>query len=333
MLSPTTTFDIKRNDLGLVAAAFVADQTSFIGTRIFPVVPVELEQDKFTKVKVSSLAKAPESRRGAGTSFQRDNFELDQDSYNVDYHGLEGKIPQETVRKYERYIAVEQAIVKQKTGQILRRMEKDAAAVVFDRAVNYPVGATTGHDAGTKFTDYASSAPRAEFEKGVQALGAVINDAKNIRAAMGWKCYRNICMSADIRGSAGLGLRALTEDYTGKLLPTDVLAGILGLAGIDVGDQHYMSGGTDAAPTLSSLWDPQYCFLYRPADPIPGGGLDTVNPGLGFTAMWNFPAGGGIVAVDSYIEKQTNSGIVQVQANYVQKLINKEAGYLIGNLA
>jgi hypothetical protein len=330
MLSPTTTFDTKRGDLGLVAAAWVDNQQEFLAPMVYPIVEVDLPVDKYTKVKVSSLSKAPNSKRAAGAPFQRDNIEIDQDSYTVDYHGLEAKIPAETVRKYERYIALEQLQTKIKISQMLREMEVALAAHLFNRTT-FPIAAATGHDATVPWGTVATSDPALDCNKGIVAVGGQLNDPTGLRAVMSWKAYFNCCRSASLRGSSFAGLRAADTDLSKLLLPLNVLAGMLNVEEVQVGKQNYMSGGTDAAPTLTPVWDPAYCLIYRRANVVKGAGADQIEPGLGFTPVWN--KGQGLWEVDSYIEKENNSGIVQVSGNYGFEDCNIEAGYLIGNLA
>ena len=315
-----------RADLDLVVMGHVQTSAQFAQNRIFPVKAVPKKTGRYWKIKPGTLLRAPTTKRAPSSKYKRDTYDLEDATFSVTGKGLEGQCSQEQIAEFGDVLGLEAARSVQKVNQILRREEVDLAATLFSRTT-FPVAAATGHDAINEWDDHSNATPVDEVLTAVEAIRGNIGDFKSmglqVCAAMNYRTARHCKLCTQVR--SGLGGVYTRSEFAAADIHDALLAEALEVDEVIVTDSRYQSAGTVASPTVSKIWDDEYCLIFVRADPNAPEFM-----GLGLTFCWN--EFGGEYEVRSYDEPQTSSRVVQVNRSSTQEIIQTGAGYLIGNL-
>lgn len=325
MLSSTAN---PRADLNMVVQGHVCNMAGFVLPRVFPIKQVAKKEARYWKIKPGTLLRAPTTTRAPGATYPRDAYDVEASTATLVGKGLEGQVAIEHQMEYADIFNLEQSRAVQKVNQILRREEVDLAATLFN-TTTFPddSGAATGDEAAVCWDVVATSDPAGDVLKGVNAIRNNIGDYKAMNlqmcALMNYRSARFAKMSTKLR--TGLGGAYTRPEFAGADIPDQLFAEALGVDEVIVADNRYQSAGTTASPTVSKIWDDEYCLLFVRADPNA-----PEIAGLGLTFVWG--EFGGEYEVSTYDEPQTSSRVVQVNRTSKQETIQSGAGYLIQNL-
>jgi len=315
-----------RPDLNMVVQGHACNQSQFVLPRVLPIKDSLKKTGRYWKVKPGTQLRAPTTTRASGASYPRDTYDIEESTFACVNKGLEGQVPFDQAAEFGDIMPLEQARALQKVNQILRREEVDAAGTLFSRTT-FPVAAASGHDATNEWDDHANAVPCDDVLTALAAIRGNIGDyASNglqVCALMNWRTARHAKLCTQVR--AGLGGVYTRPEFAAAEIPDVLLAQALGVNEIIIADNRYQTAGTTASPTISNVWDDEYCLIFVRADPNAPEFM-----GLGVTFVWN--EYGGEYEVGTYDEPQTSSRIVQVNRSSVQTIVQSGAGYLIGNM-
>jgi hypothetical protein len=125
---------IQRPDLGLALEEFDLEgsQEGFIGTKVFPVLPVQLKTANFSRIKLLSLLQTSDTNRAPGAAYSRGQGEFTQDNFACKEHGHEEVVDDAEKNIYAYTIDSEVIAAKRARDVVRRNLERRVAAQVFN---------------------------------------------------------------------------------------------------------------------------------------------------------------------------------------------------------
>ena len=115
--------------------------------------------------------------------------------------------------------------------------------------------------------------------------------------------------------SANAGNRAITEQ---------LLAETFGFDNIFVTKMSYDIAAKGKGPTMTAIWSPNSIWIGN----VQGGDFNA--GGTGRTIIWEADSPGGLFASETYRAEHRRGDMVRVRSNRSLKIINQNAGQLIG---
>jgi hypothetical protein len=309
-----TSYGTPRADLGEAMREYIKDQNEYIATKLFPLTPVDKQGANFAAVTRKSAMASVDTKRAAGSNYNRTNFGTEDKAYACEEHGLEGQLDAGDRAKYASDLDAEVETVNDVTGKLLRAQEIRVAAnvseSVFDSAAVFTHCSAVWTTATNQNIIKDVQAARL---KGYNLCGMRLNTLTVSETTL-----NRIMINAEIKDAIKYVQGAEWDVIKGAL------ARILGVEQILVGNGIYDSkpeGATVATP--ATIWPDKYALLsVTPADG------KIVKPSLGRTMLWvnDTPEN---VMVETYEEPQTRSTIYRVRQFVDEVLIDKYFGQLI----
>src|SRR3990170_2194716 len=102
----------------LAIAAFEKPE-AFIAGRLFPMVPVGKQSDRYFIIEKDAFLRVPQTLRAPGTSPRRVGFTVTSDAYFADNHALATEMPIEDLANADTGIALRENSTRLVTGLLL----------------------------------------------------------------------------------------------------------------------------------------------------------------------------------------------------------------------
>jgi hypothetical protein len=297
------------NLLSNLSVAYRQEQPA-ISDMVFPRVVVELQSGSFFKWDKQDRWRRQMFKRAPGDVFKRGAFGNTTDTYRVEQHAMEYKLPDEVRQAGSRNgVGFDTMITSALQEQIA--LEKD-----IDFATNFMTSGA-GWQSGTLGNgkwSAANSTPVKDIVAAARLLRRTTGSARN---------YRLVGIGGTIVESALLG----NTDISGRLQyvqQTSVsnlrgfIANALGLDSIIFADREYNTAKEGQTASYSPLFDDDFLLLAVPSGP----GLETAAPG--YTFEWD--DGAGVEYVQEYRDETVKSDIYRAVTNYVHKQVDANLG-------
>lgn len=118
-----------------IAVAYMQSESNFIASRVFPVVPVLKQTDKFWKYTKGDWFRVDAKERAPGTESAGGGFELTTDDYLCKRYGMHKDVDDDTRANADQPINVDRDATEYVTRQLMLKREKLWAAKYFTTAV------------------------------------------------------------------------------------------------------------------------------------------------------------------------------------------------------
>jgi len=317
---PNTTL-LPRPDLAIVAAGCVPEFENFIAEEVVPSMSVDTETGVYAKVPVDAIVQMPDNRRGSGSNYARLNAKFTTANWYTKEYGLEEAVDRHDRERYPSGIVGENAALYRVVMATKRRRDKRVADACIN-TTTLPVSGTTGLTITTPW-DSAAATPALDLATA----------AGNIQTKTGVpKSMLNLVLSrynldklpfvTDVIDK----LKIATAPYAGLITP-EMAAAYFGVNKVIVPTARYNTASQDATPSLATIWNEDYAFLYFPMRQL--NSMGTMQPGLGCTFRW--AQQGMDYNVYAYGEDPVNSDVVRVEEFADEQLINTDYANLIYN--
>lgn len=291
-------------------------QSDFVGSALFPTVPVGLRAGNIITfgredfMQYSNLARAPgEATRRVQFGYSGSTFAL------VDY-SIEGMLPieilQEGIATANGFSIDGAAMAIAKANRILALRTEIAQATLATTLGSYPAANRTTLSGTAQWSDYS----------GTSNPVAVIETAKEaVRSAVGMR-PNTVVMGAVVM--ARLRQHPVITDrlkYTGRdIATTEILASLFGVDRVLVGDAVWSN---DAGTTLTDAWGKHCVVAYTATETLANYGTPT----FGYTYNLN----GYPMVEDAYWEANMKSWMFPVTRSEAPVIAASSAGYFIQN--
>ena len=319
-----------------------ANRRGYIGHRVLPPAPVQLQSANFLRLNIDSLLTPIEDTvRQPKAGYKRDTFEFEQVSYATQDNGVEEIVDDRQIAIYGQIIKQELFARKRAINRVLQAYENTVASLVFSTSTfsHAAAGQVNGGSTAIPWSTYATATPLQDVDAARELVAEAIGRLPNALILTDWALLQ-LCRTAQIQDllkysghddpkAIPYRMAALAE-----LLQVEEI--IVGRGWKNVGVEGPNDAGTD--PTISRLWDPTMAMvahISRDED------VEAAEPTIGRTFMWSeengqIPGAEGEeigVIIEEYREEQRRGGTIRARNDYQAQIFHAAAGYLITGVA
>lgn len=261
--------------LSNVSVAYIQDQSQYISTKVFPIVHVDKQSDKYYTWPKENWLRDEAQKRADNTESVGGGYELSTDTYFAEVWAFHRDLGRQLRANADSQMRLEENAVKFVTQRLLMRQEVQWVTDFFTTSI-------WGTDTTVTNTwdDYTSSDPIEDIETAKEAISSVTGFEPNT-LVMGKQVWRRLRNHPDIRdrvsGISGNG---------GKQVSTQQLATLFEVDRLFVHRGIKATNKKGATPAYSYILGKHALLCYVPDAP----GLEV--PSAGYTFSWDGVTGG-----------------------------------------
>lgn len=286
----------------------------FVGNKLFPVVPVRKQTDKYYIFGREQWVPEDSDYRAPGTEANEiPGLKVSLDSYYASEHSLEIAVYDEERENVDSPMSPDTDATNLVTQKILLGRELAMMNFVTD-ATKYASTNTVTLSGTQQWSDYTNSDPIKSVHDAIRAFHANVFFEPNTAVIP----YQVMSILED---HPKILARIMYTDR--GILTPELVAAVLGLKNVIIPEVAYGSG-VGFAMTASYLWGKNVLLAYVPSS----AGLRV--PAFAYEFVWGYP-GLGAMQVDRWREEKRKSDLISVSRRYDLKMIGVETNPLSAN--
>lgn len=286
----------------------------FVGNKLFPVVPVRKQTDKYYIFGREQWVPEDSDYRAPGTEANEiPGLKVSLDSYYASEHSLEIAVYDEERENVDSPMSPDTDATNLVTQKILLGRELAMMNFVTD-ATKYASTNIVTLSGTQQWSDYTNSDPIKSVHDAVRAYHANVFFEPNTAVIP----YQVMSILED---HPKILARIMYTDR--GILTPELIAAVLGLKNVIIPEVAYGSG-VGFAMTASYLWGKNVLLAYVPSS----AGLRV--PAFAYEFVRGYP-GSGAMQVDRWREEKRKSDLIRVSRRYDLKMIGVETNPLSGN--
>lgn len=286
----------------------------FVGNKLFPVVPVRKQTDKYYIFGREQWVPEDSDYRAPGTEANEiPGLKVSLDSYYASEHSLEIAVYDEERENVDSPMSPDTDATNLVTQKILLGRELAMMNFVTD-ATKYASTNTVTLSGTQQWSDYTNSDPIKSVHDAIRAFHANVFFEPNTAVIP----YQVMSILED---HPKILARIMYTDR--GILTPELVAAVLGLKNVIIPEVAYGSG-VGFAMTASYLWGKNVLLAYVPSS----AGLRV--PAFAYEFVWGYP-GLGAMQVDRWREEKRKSDLIRVSRRYDLKMIGVETNPLSAN--
>lgn len=311
MGQPTQT-DVHVNvPLTNVSTAYMQQDDNFVATKVFPVVPVEKQTDKYYTYNKNDFFRDEAQPRADATESAGSGYGLSTDSYNCDVFALHKDIGNQVRQNADPQINLERDATQFLTKRMLLRQEAQWVSDCFKTGVW-----GTDLTPSTLWDDDASD-PINDVEAGKEQILSVTGYEPNT-LVLGYQVYRQLKRNPDI-----VDRLKYTQGVTGKTVTPQMLAAMFDVDRVLVAKAIKATNKEGETASYSFIFGKHALLLY--VAPNPG----LLQPSAGYTFSWQGVSQGlganvGITRIDVPLRKAVR---IEAEVAFDNKIVGTDLGY------
>ena len=298
--------------LTTISTAFIQKQDRFIATKVFPVVPVPKQSDKYFTYTQAYWFTSEAQPRAPGSETAGSGFGIGTASYSCDVIGFHKDVDDQTRANADAPINLDRDATEYVTQQLLLKREIDWAATFF--ATSVWTGSTTGADIAPGDWDTAAGTPIEDVAAEQIAIIKNTGYKPNIMV-VGPEVYEHLKNHPDILERIKYTQRGVVTE--------DLLAGLFDVERFYVAwavKNSAKEGATASYAFVNTSKDA--LLVYAPPNP----GL--LQPSGGYCFTWTGLNGAGLEAnrIKRYRLEQIASDRIEGEMAYDFKIVSPTCG-------
>ncbi len=305
--------------LSNLTLAYVQEQTNFIADKVFPVVGVQRQSDKFYKYDRANMNRAGDVKKLAPrTEVNRIGMEISNDSYFADVYGLGMDFDEQTLANEDAMLEIRSAGAQTIINRVLIDREEKFASSFFSAGIW-----ATDNTPGNLWSDYTNSTPLTDVTTARRTMQLGSGGFKPNTMVVG-KEVRDILVNhpdvlARLNGGSTVNNPALVTDAK--------LAEIFEVENFYVMEAVKNNSVEGVAESNAFIGGKNALLAYTPSS----AGLMT--PAAGLTFAWNNIPGVNNLGVtvesfsDDALKRQQVAEHIQVKLSYDMKVVGADLGY------
>lgn len=293
-----------------VSLAYVQSAANYVAPRVFPLVPVAHQSDKYRTWAKNDWLRDEAKKRAPNTESEGGGFTLSTDSYYADVYAIHKDISNQELANEDADIGLETAAAKWTAQQLMTRMERDFATACFATSI-WGTSATPG----TLWDDGASD-PVTDIETGIETVLANTGQRVNT-AVIGAKAWRYLKNHPDLVDRF---------KYTsGESITEELVARFLGIDRLFVMRAIYATNVEGETAAYSFIGGNHMALLHVAPNPA----KETPSAGYGYS--WNGASYGSPTAIGTRrIEDEKKDNIrIESQMAWDFKVVATDLGYFL----
>jgi hypothetical protein len=178
-----------------ISIAYAQDESKFIASKVFPIVPVEKQSDKYFKYTKNDWFRDEAKRRADATESAGSGYNLGTDSYSCDVYAFHKDVGDKTRKNADNPLNLDAEAAKFVMGRILLRQEVQFVQDFIKTGVwgtdVTGVAAAPGANQFIQWDDYTNSDPIEDIEDGKEAILSTTGYMPNT-LVIGYQVFRRL---------------------------------------------------------------------------------------------------------------------------------------------
>lgn len=294
----------------------------YIADRIFPIVPVSKQSDKYVLFDQSHWFRNEAKLRGPGTKSQRGGWNYSNTTFFCDRYSYGHEIYDEERDNADAAYQLDSDATAFVTDKILMNREVSWSTNFFTTSVwTGGSGDRTGGTHFTQWSDYASSSPLTDVSGWMDDVEAEIGREPN-SFVIGKQVWTQLKWHPDL-------IDTIKYTQTAQM-SVEMAASLFELERILIGRSIYTTtpeGTAEGSVSYSRIWGKNGLLLYVPTTPS----LRT--PAAGYTFVWN-RVPNALTYIKRMRDEEREADIIECNTYYDQKVTGANSGtFLSGAVA
>jgi hypothetical protein len=292
-----------------ISTAYMQQAKNFIATRVFPIVPVSKQSDKFFTYTKNDWFRDEAQRRADATESAGGGYNLSTDSYQADVYAFHKDIGDQTRANADAPINVDREAVEFVTSRLLLKMETQFVANYFTTSVW-----GTDYTPSNLWSNYATSDPISDIETGKRAILSVTGYEPNT-LVLGYDVFTSLKNHPDLVDRI---------KYTSsQIITEELLASLFDVPRVMVAKAVKATNNEGAAGAYAFTHGKHALLTYS----APSAGL--LQPSGGYIMSWTGVSGGlgATVGTSRMRMEQYKADRVEAEIAFDMKVIGTDLGY------
>ena len=297
-----------------ISVAYMQQQDNFIASKVFPVVPVSKQSDKFFTYTKNDWFRDEAQRRADATESAGGGYNLGTDTYQADVYAFHKDIGDQTRANADAPINVDREAAEFVTSRLMLKMETQWVSSFFGTGVW-----ATDSTPSNLWSDYTSSDPLNDVETGKRAILATTGFSPNT-LVLGYDVFKTLKNHPDLVDRIKYtSAQTLTEGLMGSLFDIDR---VLVAKAVKATNNE---GGT-AAYDFTHGKNALLCY----SAPSPG----LLQPSAGYVMSWTGVSGGlGATIGTSRLRLDAfRADRIEAETAFDMKVIGSDLGYFFSSV-
>lgn len=312
----TDTSALARPDIegALEELDLVALQSGFIATRVLPVINTPVKSGEMNVVPAEQLFQQHSTKRAPTGAFQRGRWTFDNLEWRCEQYGWEEPLDRSEAELFG-VAQAEEICAKRARDFVLRDLEKRVADMVFNAVTWTPSNITNEWD------DFTNATPIAD----VRTARETVKDQTGLPAnavILSQKVFNNALLCDEITDK----IKYVQRTLPGDIEDGDLLSLAFGVPYVIVGGVPYNTKGRGQTVVGADVWSDEYVMVARVAT-----GSDPKEPCLGRIFHWTALRSTINVALEEYLEPQTQSKVFQAYTFMDEVIFDTKCAVLLDN--
>jgi len=283
---------------------------SYVAQKVFPIVQVDKQSDKYFIFSKAFWFRNSVERRGPGSRYAEGGLELSSTNYECINKGLSFPLPWESIENQDAAIDLESDGAEWLADQFQLDREIALAAKIFNASA---WGTTAGLSGTSMWSDYANSDPISNIETARETVKKAIGRYPNVML-MGAEVWDKLKFHPDLLDIyKHTSVAVLTPDLVAKVFD--------GIEQLLIGNAIYNSTAEGVAFSGGYIWPKNVLLLYVPKSP------SIRTPAAGYTFVWK--QNGYAIAIERVEERLRKRDVLLADHAFDQKVVGSDCGYEI----
>lgn len=292
-----------------ISVAYFQQNQNFIATRVFPVVPVSKQSDKFFTYTKNDWFRDEAQRRADATESAGGGYNLSTDSYQADVYAFHKDIGDQTRANADAPINVDREAAEFVTSRLMLKMETQFVSNFFTTGIW-----GTDTTPTNLWSDYTSSDPIGDIETGKRAILSVTGYEPNT-LVLGYDVFVQLKNHPDLVDRI--------KYTTSNVLTEDVMASLFGVPRVMVAKSVRATNNEGATQAYAFNYGKNALLTYA----APSAGL--LQPSGGYIMSWTGVSGGlgQTVGVSRMRMEQYKADRIEAEVSFDMKVIGADLGF------
>lgn len=295
-----------------ISVAYIQEQANFIANRVFPMVPVEKQSDKFFKYTKGDWFRDEAQLRAPATESAGSGYGLSTDNYSTSVYAFHKDVDDQVRANSDNPLNPDRDATTFVTQRMLLRQEIDWSSTYFTTGV-WATDKTGGTDF-TVWSNYTSSDPIEDIEAGKSTMLTNTGFMPNT-LVLGYDVFRQLRHHPDVVDRI---------KYTSSEVPAEgILARLFGIDRVLVTRAIKNSAAEGASDSFAQVHGKNAALYY--VAPSPG----LLTPSAGYQFAWRGVSDGmgQNIGITRFRMPELRADRIEAQMAWDYKVVSTDLGY------
>lgn len=297
-----------------ISVAYLQKQDNFIASKVFPIVPVSKQSDKFFTYTKNDWFRDEAQRRADATESAGGGYNLSTDTYQADVYAFHKDIGDQTRANADAPINVDREATEFVTSRIALKMETQFVSSFFTTGVW-----ATDSTPSNLWSDYTASDPLNDVETGKRQILSTTGFEPNT-LVIGYDVFKSLKNHPDLVDRIKYtSAQTLTADLMASLFDIDR---VFVAKAVKATNNEGATGAYDFTHGKNAL----LCYS------APSAGL--LQPSAGYVMSWTGVSGGlgATVGTSRLRMEQYKADRIEAEVAFDMKVIGADLGYFFSSV-